>query len=143
MAWTYNTELPTNKDKVRFFIGDTLDDDKQLSDEEITASLTLVGDDTTLAAIQCCLALAAKYARQADYWVGDLKLVASQRSRAYRDLAKQLEEIAEDPLITMSRTHQTPFAGGVGVAQKAALEADTDWPVPSFKKGLHDNTSSD
>lgn len=141
MPWTYNVALTDDKDKVRLLIGDVLSTDQQLSDEEIVAVIAMVGGSVNTAAIRCCRILAARYARQADKWVGDLKIMASQRSRAYLQLAEDLEEAGSS--LTGTRTHQTPFAGGIRVSQKQALEADTDFPPTSFKKGMHDNVSSD
>jgi len=138
MPWTYNVNLTTSKDKVRLLIGDVIFVDQQLSDEEITAVVAMVGGSVQLASTRCCRILAARYARYADKWVGDLKILASQKSKAYLALAEELED--GGTTLTGSRTHQTPFAGGISVAQKEAKVADTDFPPTTFSKGMMDNT---
>lgn len=137
MPWTYNVTLTTSKDKVRLLIGDVITEDQQLSDEEIIAVVAMVGGSVQLASIRCCRILAARYARYADKWVGDLKILASQKSKAYLALAEELED--GGTTLTGSRTHQTPFAGGISIAQKENLNNDTDFPPTSFTKGIHDN----
>lgn len=137
MPWTYNVNLSTDKDKVRLLIGDVLSTDQQLSDEEINAVISMVGGSVGVAAIRCCLILSARYARYADKWVGDLKIMASQKSEAYRKLAEELED--QGTTLTGSRTHQQPFAGGISIAQKEALAGNSDFPPTSFSKGMHDN----
>jgi len=136
MSWSYNTNLTADKDKVRLLIGDTDTDDQQLSNEELVALISLTGSVTS-AAIRAARALSAKYARQADKWVGDLKILASQKSKAYSALAEELEDMGST--FGGSRTHQQPFAGGISVAAKAAIQADTDAITPSFTRGLHDS----
>lgn len=136
MSWSYNTSLATDKDTVRFLIGDTDTTDQQLSDEEINGLLTLTGS-TMAAAIRAARGLAAKYSRRADKWVGDLKILASQKAKAYLALAEELENGGSS--LSGTRTHQRPFAGGISVAGKEALEDDDDWPRTSFQRGMHDN----
>jgi hypothetical protein len=140
--WTYDPTLPTPKDQVRFLMGDTIAEDPQMQDEEIDALLTATGGAVGTAAVVGVRSLAAKYSRQADYWVGDLKLLASQRAQAYLRLGGQLAEMGES-LLTISRVHQIPFAGGISVSQKELLALDADWPPTSFKKGMHDNCGGD
>lgn len=130
MSWSYNTAFPTDRDKVRFLIGDTDSTAQQLSNEEINGALDLEAN-LYMAAAMCARALEGKYAREADKWVGDLKVLASQKSERYAELASRLEK--------KKRTHQVPFAGGISVAGKDALLADTDWPPTSFTRGMHDN----
>lgn len=130
MAWTYSTALTLTRDKVRFLIGDTDTNDQQLSNEEIAGIIALTHGVYQAAAL-CARGLESKYARQADKWVGDLKILASQKARRYADLADRLER--------GKRTHQTPFAGGTSIAAKDTLEADTDWPPMVFKVGMTDN----
>jgi hypothetical protein len=124
MAWTYNSSLVEPKDMVRLLIGDTTVSDPQLTDEEIEALLVVHGS-TTSTAIIAARTLSAKYSRQADKWVGDLKILASQRARAYRELATSLEKAA-------IAVHGVPSAGGIRVSQKEAMTGNTDRVTPSF-----------
>lgn len=136
MAWTYDpTDLSADKDRVRFKIGDTNSADPQLEDEEILYLLDLTGS-VDGAVKRAAEALAFKYARQADKWVGDLKILASQKSRAYRELAEGISASA-------SVFFGVPYAGGIRVGDKETVEADTDLVSPSFRRGLHDNLAEE
>lgn len=126
MAWTYDSSLATNKDRVRFLIGDTDTTDQQLQDGEITWVLTRVGC-IEKAAAKCCRALAAKYSRQADSTVGDLAVKKSQRAAAYLELAIQLEQDSPDGAV---------YVGGVNVSEKQTYEGDTDLLAPKFFRDM-------
>jgi hypothetical protein len=133
MAWTYNIELVEDKDKVRLLIGDTTNDDPQFQDEELEAMLLTYGS-VTATAIAAARALSAKYARQADKWVGELKILASQRARAYRELADTLAKAAVS-------AYGVPSAGGIRVSQKETMDADTDRVKPSFTSNMFEGES--
>src|SRR5262245_32119154 len=125
MTWTYNGNPSSSTlEAVRFLIGDTNTSDQQLQDEEISWLIDQNNDDAYAAAIACCRTLAAKYARLADVRFGDAAESASQKSKAYLELASSLSAQA-----TLS---VSPFAGGISVADKDAREADTDRVAPKF-----------
>ena len=132
MGWTYDTSLGSDRDTVRLLVGDTISTDPQLSDEEMDAMLT-VYVSTKATAIAVLRVLAAKYARFADKWVGDLKILASQKSRAYLEMANALSSSG-------SLTAAAPTAGGIFADEKQAQEDDEGLTVPSFKRGMMDNT---
>jgi len=139
MSWTYDTSLPNDRDRVRLLIGDTLTQDQQLSDEELDAMLEIYGA-TISTAIAACRALAAKYARYADKWVGDLKILASQKSRAYFKLAEELQSAGSSALGTALAV---PTAGGIWVGEKEMAESDADRVEPFFRRGMHDHKGSE
>jgi hypothetical protein len=91
MAWTYDaTKLDSDKlMQVRFAIGDTIEDDPLLQDEEINHEIA-INTSTLSAAIECCEAIAAKFARKADYNTGPVSVKASQQSVRYTRLAASL-----------------------------------------------------
>jgi len=93
MVWSYNSELTTDKDKVRFYIGDTDQTDQLLQDEEINSLLTKT-TNVLLAAVHAAKAIAAKFSRQADKSVGDLRISLSQKAQTYMALAADLEKRA-------------------------------------------------
>jgi len=90
MTWSYSgNPADSPKDAVRFEIGDTNQEDQLISDEEI--NYCLASEKNTLAAAaRCCEVIARKFARQADKAIGRTRIAASQKSKAYRELAKQL-----------------------------------------------------
>ena len=92
MSWTYSGDPSTSdRDAVRFLVGDTDEDDQQLSDSEIEYILSENSNDPYGAAVQGAEALAAKYARQMDKRVGQLWIMAEARFEHYRLLAEQLK----------------------------------------------------
>lgn len=134
MAWTYNSSLGADKDRVRFLVGDTNTDDQQLQDAEIEFLLEQHGT-LNLAAAAACRALATKYARYADKWVGDLKILASQKSEAYERMADRFEAEATAAFTSVS----VPTAGGILVADKETQAEDDSLVQPGFRIGMHDN----
>ncbi|MBW2084440.1 MAG: hypothetical protein JRI54_00190 [Deltaproteobacteria bacterium] len=93
MTWSYDSSLSTDKDKVRFHIGDTDETDQLLQDEEITYLLTET-TNVLLAASRAAKAITAKFSRQADKAVGDLRISLSQKAKTYMALATDLEKRA-------------------------------------------------
>lgn len=133
MAWTYNVaQLATSAlFRVRLAIGDTNTNDQQLQDEEITQILDEAGSESDAIA-NAARVLEAKYARYVDKWVGDLKILASQRTRAFRELAEKYEASAGG--------YRVPSAGGIRISDKETITGDSDLVPPSFTRDLHDNT---
>ena len=136
MTWTYDPTLATDKDRVRFLIGDTDTTDQQLANEEITYLLT-VQSNVMLAAANAASGLAAKYARKADTSIGDLSISASQRAAAYLALYEQLKMQAHQAGILGGRM----FVGGLTVSGKESLADDTDAVQPNFAIGMQDRNS--
>jgi len=136
MSWTYDeTTLATNAvHRVRLKLGDLDPNDPQLQDEEIQLLLNQQSSEAGAVAAAARL-LAARYSRSVDKWVGDLKILASQRARAYR-------ELAENTLAGSTMAYGTPFAGGIRVSSKEDIEANDDLVVPSFRRDMHDNLES-
>lgn len=119
-------------DEVRLLIGDTNDADWQLNDAEITYYITKFGAGLP-AAIQACLALAAKYTRLADEVTGEVEVKFSQRGRNYRLLAEDLQ--------SQQKAHAAPvpFGGGISVSDVATREADIDRIPLKFSSGFQNN----
>ncbi len=135
MSWTYSESgLDEPLNAVRLLVGDTNPADPQLQDEEIEAFLAL-SDSHVGAAALAARALAAKSARNVDKWVGDLKILASQRHRHYLLLQETLERQAF--------SHGVPSAGGIRVSEKDAQAGNTDLVSPAFRIGMHDNVGED
>lgn len=129
--WSYTADPSTNPiDAVRMEIGDTDQADPQLQDEEIGYMLSQNGTPLW-AAVSCCSALAAKYARQADKRLGKTAISAGQRMQHYLDLEKLLRRRAVSMV--------TPYAGGMSIAERDTFANDTDKVRPAFTKDLHDD----
>src|SRR5688500_9078920 len=88
--WTYSGDPATSdKDAVRFLVGDTDIGDQLASDEELAYALSR-HPDVRLASALVCDAIAAKFSRMADARVGDVSESASQRAAAYQTRADLL-----------------------------------------------------
>ncbi len=128
MAWTYSGDpASSDKDAVRFYIGDTDNSDQLLQDEEISFLLTTESSilDTAVAAAE---GIAAKFSRKADKAVGDLKISLSQKADKYFTLADKLRQRAGILAV--------PFAGGLTQDEKTTASEDTNAVQPSFKRGM-------
>jgi len=124
----------SNRDAVRFLVGDTDKCEPQLDDREI--DFLLIQDGNPISAAACAAdALAAKYARQVDNDSGSNSDSASQRSTAYLALAAELRR-------KLGRRAVAPFCGGISVADKQTRENDSDRVAPSFTRDMNDNPSS-
>jgi hypothetical protein len=132
VSWTYDETLLATSElfQVRLKLGDTDTSDQQFQDEEIQRFLTEAGS-VDGAVQRAARALASKYSRNVDKWVGDLKILASQRARAYRELAESLTGTAS--------THRVPSAGGIYVSEKEDIAANEDLVAPSFIRDQFDN----
>jgi len=127
MTWTYDGDPSANdRDWVRFEIQDTDSTDQLLTDEEIAGLITDRGSKEA-AAVAAAEALAARFARQVDKAVGDLRLSLSQRSKAYYKLAADLRR-------KLALRTGKPLAGGLSKSRKETVESDPDRVVPSARK---------
>lgn len=117
--WTYSGD-PTSSllDAVRYTIGDTIETDPLLQDEEVQYELTQAGSNVLQAAVRCCEAIAAKFARLADSTMGQTSINASQKYAQYTALASHLRRKAA--------IKATPYSGST----------DT---VAIFDKGMMDH----
>lgn len=127
--WTYTGDpSSSDRDAVRFKVGDTDDQDGLVADEEIDHLLTAEGSVTSAAAA-VCEHLARRFARFASKSVSapggfSASVSYDQRSRAYADLAVKLREEA-------GRVATFAYAGGISLADKETLDNDTD-RLPPF-----------
>lgn len=98
MAWTYTDPTTSDKDAVRFLVGDTDSTEPLVQDEEIEYVLTLratvAGDVNYWAAADVAEAIAAKFARQIDKSVGSLQGSFKQKHDHYVELARRLRTLA-------------------------------------------------
>jgi len=95
MAWTYSGDpASSDRDKVRFLIGDTDSTDQLLQDAEVLYVISEAGGSIYQAAHDAAYAVASKFSRMAtSKSVGDLSLSYSDRAKAFFDLANELLEL--------------------------------------------------
>jgi hypothetical protein len=140
VTWTYDVTNLTStapnseqqKDRVRFLIGDTLNGDQQLQDEEIQFSLQL-RSSIYGAASRCCFSLATQFARRADSVQGPLHVAYSQQSKNYRAMGLEFLNDAN------SFGAFPGYAGGISISDKDQREMDSDREPPQFNIGMTDN----
>lgn len=133
MTWSYSGDPSTSdRDALRFTIGDTNTNDQQLSDEELDYLLSQYGS-VNAAALAACRALIAQYSRCVDQKTGDIDIKYSQR---IAQLKTMMSEISSD---AVSGSLPVPYAGGVSQSDKTTVEEDTDRVAPAFSKRMTDN----
>ncbi len=134
MAWNYTGDpASSDRDGVRFLVGDTCEDDQLLQDKEIEYAIT---QQTTLelAAAYCLRALAAKFSRNVTNKIGDVSTNCSDLAKAYSDRADELDPSG----LTKSQPLALPSFGGRSHDEKETLSEDTDAVQPSFSRGMND-----
>lgn len=133
-VWTYSGDPTTSdKDAVRFLIGDVLNKDPLVQDGEIAYALTLRGT-VYGAAATCCRSLAAQYSRLADSVQADLRTTYSQKATAFARRARDFD--SQDTMLGGALS----WAGGISIADKQSREEDTDRVQPAFNIGMDDNS---
>lgn len=142
MTWTYSGDpSASNRDAVRFLIGDTVDTSPLLSDEEIAWLLTQHGN-IYFAAAGAAEVAASGFSNAAGYGAVKTKTVGSlsisyaedeARAKEFRTLSKSLKVrgALSGGIIA--------YSGGISKSDKEALLSDTDWDRPWFSRGMHDN----
>ena len=135
MTWTYSGDpSDSDRDAVRFLVGDTNVDAQKVQDAEIAWTLTEEGN-IYLAAAAIATAIGAKFTERVNKSVGDLKIEFSKQRDQYNDLAEKLR------LRGATRAGR-PYAGGISKDDKRTVRDDTDRVLPAFKKGMHDRDPS-
>lgn len=94
MAATYNPGLVTDRDKIRFRLGDVNIDKALVPDETIMALLAVSGATVLSVAGDLAASIAAQYAQKVDTDLDNQGLKYSQLAKQFTDLAARLR--AED-----------------------------------------------
>lgn len=125
----------SNNDTLKFLVGDlsTASSGELISTGKCAQLISMFGG-VRAAAPHAARAIAARYADEADKSVGDLSIAASQKSKAYFELARELKSSVLLAGI--------PFAGGISRSQKTSVMQNSDRVEPSFTIGMHDVLSA-
>jgi len=122
VTWTFTEAVDTSdRDWVRFAIGDIDSSDPQISDELIASLISEHGTKEG-AAIAAAQGLAAKYARKATKSVGDLNVSYKELQENYTAMASRLRRELS--------LRSPPLAGGISKDRKDTVNADTDRVEP-------------
>lgn len=133
MSWTYSNPADSTRDELRFLIGDTIEADPLLTDEELDYLLDDRGS-VTGAAVGACEQLIARFAREPDRRIGQLSISNSQRVTQYEKLLKTLR--------TRTMVSAVPYAGGISVADKQNNIDNSDRPRMPIHTGMMTNHGS-
>jgi hypothetical protein len=130
MAWTYSGDpASSDRDAVRFYVGDTNTTEQLLQDAEVDFVLAQVATPLAAAA-RCARAIASKMAMLVDEKFESIDNKFSQRAKAFTSLAGQLERE-----VKRQGGLGTPVAGGISVMAVEAARSDTDRVRPAFREG--------
>lgn len=131
MTWTYSGDpSSSNKDAVRFYIGDTDSTTPHVTDEEIAFALSQQGNNPRRAAASLARSLSAKYAHKVDKSIGDLSISYSQSASQYMALANLLDSEAASG----SGAAVVPYLGGMTISDKRNYELDAGLVKPAFRR---------
>lgn len=133
MTWTYTGDPNvSDRDKIRFLIGDTDTNDQLVNDEEIQWALDEAGS-IYQAAHDLCTVIASKFARMAtSKSVGDLSLSYANRAETYHTLANRMLHLAE------RRDVPTPWASPYNMVTSSE-RTELGMQGHEFWTGVHDN----
>jgi len=136
MSFSYDdTDLNTTTasgrlNSTRLLLGDTNSLEPQVQDAEVVFSLAHNSDNVYLSAAWLARVVAMKYAREVDIDLdGILSVSNSQLSKAYSDLAEDLEYQAK---VTGSRLGVS--AGGISKAVISSVRQNPNRVEPSFRR---------
>lgn len=134
MTWSYDlTALATTPlFQVRYLIGDTIADDPQIADEELSFAMSQ-RSNIYGAASDACRSLATQMGRQADSVQGNLRNTYSSRARAYAAAAARFE------IQAMARSGGLPYSGQTSQTDYNQMRADPDRMGPQFSIGMDEN----
>lgn len=131
MAFTYNKDLSTPRDKVRFLIQDR-DIDKQFFDDEELDALLKINKSYIRTAMMCCNSLAALFAAEPDSEkAGTWGVNNSTVSERYLRLAESLRT----QLLRTLSCHAT----GLYVSDVATNDENTDIIKAAFSRNMMNN----
>ena len=130
MSFTFDTSLAADRDRVRFFIGDTTDSGHLVENETITALLALQPNPVRVA-VTIARSLAATFARKADKMIGKTKVDQQKIAENFLAIAESLEAMGDVDGAGM--TASVLHVGGISEDKREDLVyGDSDRIQPAF-----------
>lgn len=133
MSFSYADPTTSDRDEVRFLLGDTADVNHLIEDEEIgylLAKWKPLFDSNEYVASVAADTLSAKFAREANYSADGVSISLANLGQQFRDLAANLRERYMNSLVGGQ-----PDAGGISPYEGP----DPDVVDKDFGTGMHDN----
>lgn len=142
MTFTFDPALPTDRDKVRFLVGDVIDVGHKIENETITA-LLVIQPSLTYCAAMVADSIAGMFASKVNKAIGQTRIDLSDAFEHWRQKAADLREMGSfdgTGVPTLSPMH----VGGISHVEREDLRVgDTDRIQPSFALGQDDETGLD
>ena len=132
MSWSYTDPSKSDKDAVRFRLGDTEMNHQQVSNEEIAYTLADKSASIPATVLALAIALRNKYAPYVNEKTDRVSIEYGKMYEHFKDLVTQLKR---DSALTAM-----PYAGGISAGDKATRVDDTDRVKPKFTKDLHEHS---
>ena len=137
MTFSYGND-PANSpiDAVRLRVGDTVESDISLSDQEISYFIVIENTNILPASISAAYAISAKATKLADEVTGEVEVKWSQRARNYITLAERLTDEfngSDGSKVTAA------FAGGISINDMVTRAQDPDRVTSQFHIGQDNN----
>lgn len=134
MTWNYDNPKASDKDAVRFLVGDTDEDDPLVTDEEIEFFIEEFPSSTYHAAAEVAESIAAKFSREVAHSGDGLSYSAEQLQSNYAELAVRLRKQA-------ARRYRgaEPYVGGISWREREQSDADMDKIPTHFRSHMHDH----
>lgn len=131
--WEYSgNPAYSAKDQTRFLIGDTNKYEQLLSDQEIEWLLGQYNNTPMNAAIRACETIISKYSRLADETVGQVRIMFSQKAKAYQTTLTMLRN-------RLAMEDAAPYAGGINVSDYITNLNNSNLIRPDFYKHMMEN----
>ena len=135
-TWTYSGDpASSNKDAVRWLIGDTNTNDQLACDEEINYALAETNDDVYLASAMVANSIAGKFARDAESAIDSVRVSLQQRYQQYSALASKLLNDRK----TFGATTSGLLITGKSISEMDSVDEDEDIPNPFFRRDMFRN----
>lgn len=135
MTWTYVDPSTSERDAIRFLVGDTDTNDQLISDEEIAFFIAEFPSSKYNAAAEVAEAIAGKFTREVNQSADGLSWQGSSLSQQYYELADRLRRMAK----RNRRSGIAPYAGGLSKLERQLDNADGDLNKGHFTSHMHDN----
>jgi len=127
MSWHYSgNPAGSDRDAVRWHLGDVNEDEQLTRDEEIEYSLA-ISRDVNGAVVMCAESIAAQLTREADMKVGQLSVSLSDKAEHFWQLAAKYR--------SKSLVYAIPSVGGISISEKEYQDEDEDRVKPRFERG--------
>lgn len=130
--YSYNTNLTELKDKVRFYIQDTKEEDNFFEDEEINAILKIYNNNINRTVTELCYTLAALFSAEAD------SEQVGPYSVSYKGLADKYLNLAE-VFRRKSFRVLSGYAGGISRVDAEINKQNPDIIKSAFTRNMMKN----